>query len=263
MCTIYKHEVKLYIKSLIIWILCVGGMGFACVLLFSSLQGDMAELAEGFASMGAFSDAFGMSQLSIATLEGFYATEVGTIHALGGGMLAAIIATGILSKEEDGHTGEFLFSLPVSRVKIITAKWCATITEIFIFNVSCVCIYVLGFVILEEEMPVKEFLLYHIMQIVMQIEIAGICFVISACMKKNKLGVGLGVVLLLYAYDMIARVIPDLSDYKVISPFSYANAADIFSTGEILVSAIIVGIVLLVASVSMAYVVYGKRDLAS
>ena len=198
MCTIYKHEMKLYRKSLLIWILCVGGMGFACILLFSSMQNnDMEEMAKSFASMGGFSDAFGMSQLSIATLKGFYAAEVGTIHALGGSMFAAIIATGILPKEEEGHTSEFLFSLPVSRAKIITSKWCAVITEILIFNIFCVGIYALGFLILGEEMSVKKFLLYHVMQIVMQIEIAGICFGISACMKKNKLGIGLGVVLLL------------------------------------------------------------------
>ncbi len=261
--TIYKHEMKLYIKSLMIWIACVGGMGFACILLFSTMQGDMEQMADSFASMGAFSDAFGMSQLSIATLEGFYCAEVGTIQALGGSMFAAIIAIGILSKEEEGHTGEFLYSLPVSRGKVITAKWCAVITEILIFNLFCVGIYVLGILILGEEMPVKRFLLYHLMQILMQIEIAGICFGISACMKKNKTGLGLGVVLLLYAYDMIARVVPDLKDYKVISPFSYANAADIFSTGEIILSATIIGIVVLAISVVMAYVVYGKRDLAS
>ncbi len=263
MTTIYKHEMRLSIKSLLIWVLCVAGMGFACILLFSSMQGDMEEMAESFASMGAFSDAFGMSQLSIATLVGFYATEVGTIHTLGGAMFAAIIGMNMLSKEEDGHTGEFLFSLPVSRAKVITAKWCAAITEIVVFNLVCVGIYVLGFVVLGEEIPINEFSLYHLMQVVMQVEIAAICFGLSACMKKNKLGVGLGIVLLLYAFDMMARVIPDLSDYKIISPFSYANAADVLSTGEISVSATIIGVAVLVTGVFAAFAVYGKRDLAA
>ena len=93
MLTIYKHEIKLYIKTLLIWFVCVGGMGFACILLFSSMQESMEGMAESFATMGAFSDAFGMSQLSIGTLIGFYATEIGTIHGLGGAMFAAIIAS--------------------------------------------------------------------------------------------------------------------------------------------------------------------------
>ena len=97
----------------------------------------------------------------------------------------------------------------------------------------------------------------------MQLEIAGICFCMSSFMKKNKLGAGLGIVLLLYGYDLMARVIPDLSDYKIISPFSYANAADILSTGEISVSATVVGVIVLLVGVVLSYAVYTRRDLAA
>ncbi len=263
MLTIYKHEMKTNFKSLLIWCLCVSGMGFICLLLFSSVKESMVGMAESFASMGAFSEAFGMTQLSIATLAGFYATEVGTIHSLGGAMFAAIISAGMLSKEEDGHTSEFLFSLPISRLKVILSKWCSIVTNIVIFNVVSVCVYVLAIYILGEEMPMREFFLYHIMQIIMQIEIAGICYGVSAFMKKNKLGIGLGIVLLLYAYDLMARVVPDLSDYKIISPFSYANAADILSKGEISATGFIIGVVLLIISVCIAHIVYKKRDLAT
>ncbi|MGN0389650.1 MAG: ABC transporter permease subunit [Wujia sp.] len=263
MLTIYKQELKTYIKSLLIWTIAVGGMSFMCILLFSSLKDSMEGMAETYASMGAFSDAFGMNKLSIATISGFYATEVGTIHGLGGAMFAAIVSMVMLSKEEDGHTSEFLFTLPVSRGKVITAKLAATVTNILAFNVLCVGLYILGFAILGEHVPAKEFLLFHLMQFVMQLELAGICFGLSACMKKNKLGIGLGVVLMFYAYDLIARVIPDLSDYKVIGPFAYANAADIFSSGELELTALIIGLVLLVGSFITAYAVYTKRDLAA
>lgn len=263
MYTIYKHEMKSYIKSLLIWFLGVGGMGFACILLFSSMKESMGDMAESFSAMGAFSDAFGMSQLSIATLEGFFAAEVGTIHSLGGAMFGAVMATVMLSKEEDGHTSEFLFTLPITRGKVITAKGCAVLTHIFLFNVLCVGLYLLGFFILGEEMSIKEFFLYQFMQCFMHWEIAAICYGISAFMKKNKLGLGLGVVLMLYAYDLMARVIPDLADYKIISPFSYANAADIFSSGQIEKTAAIIGAAVFLASIVIAYVRYMKRDLAS
>lgn len=263
MLTIYKQELKMYVKSLLVWSIAVGGMCFMCILLFSSLKDSMAGMAETYASMGAFSDAFGMDKLSIATISGFYATEVGTIHGLGGAMFAAIVSMVMLSKEEDGHTSEFLFTLPVSRGKVVTAKLLATITNILLFNLICVLLYMLGFAMLKEHVPAKDFLLYHAMDVIMQFEIAGICFGMSACMKKNRLGIGLGVVLLFYAYDLIARVIPDLSDFKVIGPFAYANAADIFSSGKVEVSALIIGLVLLVGSVITAYTVYTKRDLAS
>lgn len=263
MFTIYKHEVTTYLKSLLIWFICVGVMGFACILLFSNLQENMNGMAESFASMGAFSDALGMNQLSIATLPGFYAAEVGTIHGLGGAMFAAILSTTMLSKEEDGHTSEFLFSLPISRGLTLAAKWCGIMTHIFLFNLFCVGIYLLGITITGEEMPVKEFFLYHMMQLFLQLEIAALCYAISAFMKKNKPGFGLGVVLLLYAYDLIARVIPDLSDYNAASPYSYANAADLFSAGTIDTTAFLIGAAVLLISLCIAYKVYTQKDLAT
>ena len=263
MLTIYQHEIKTNIKSLLIWFACVGGMGLFCILLFSSVEGSMESIADSFASMGAFSEAFGMSQLSIATLAGFYATEVGTIHTLGGAMFAAILSTGMLSKEEDGHTSEFLFTLPVSRVRVVTVKWLAVLTHIVFFNLLCIGLYLIGIAVLGEEMPMKELFLYHGMQCLMQLEIAAICYAISAFMRKNKLGTGLGIALLFYAFDLIARVIPDLSDYKIISPCSYANAADILSTGKIDETATIIGILVLVISICVSYMAYTKRDLAA
>ena len=263
MITILIKELKDNLKSLLIWAVCVGSMGLACILLFESMKEDMANMAESFSSMGAFSDAFGMSRLSIATLTGFYATEVGTIHALGGAMFAAILGTSMLSKEEDGHTGEFLFSLPITKGKVVLSKWCALVVLILFFNLLCVCMYVGGFLLSGEEIPAKEFLLYHAMQVLMQTELAAVCYAVSSFMKKNKLGLGLGIVLMLYAFDLIAHVIPDLSDSKVISPFSYANASDILGTGELYVQAVILGVVVLVIGICTAFLRYTTRDLAS
>ncbi len=263
MSTIYKHEMKILYKTLLIWTLAVGGMCFVCILLFNSMKDEMEGMAESFSQMGSFADAFGMSKLSIATLEGFYSTEIGTIHSLGAAMFAAIISMIMLSKEEDGHTSEFLFTLPVSRGKVITSKLIAVITNVIIFNVISVGAYTLGIVILGEDIDFDRFFLYHGMQLLMHLEIAGICFGLSAFMKKNKLGLGLGIVMIFYAYDLMSRVIPDLSDYKILSPFSYSNAADIFSTGQVEVPALVLGMVVMAVCVLAAYIRYGKRDLAA
>lgn len=263
MLTIFKHEIKLLYKSFLIWTLSVGGMCFVCILLFNSMKDTMSGMAESFSQMGAFADAFGMSQLSIATLAGFYSTEVGTIHSLGGAMFAAVISTVMLSKEEDGHTSEFLFTLPIAREKVITSKLLAILSNVVMFNVISVGAYFLGIVILGEDISYERFFLYHGMQLLMHLEISGICFGISAFMKKNKLGLGLGIVMIFYAFDLMARMIPDLKDYKLLTPFSYSNAADIFSTGNVDDTALVLGMVVMVLGAVVAYVRYGKRDLSA
>ncbi|MCR5594619.1 MAG: ABC transporter permease [Lachnospiraceae bacterium] len=263
MISVFLKEMKLNTKNLLIWSLTVGGLGLACILLYQSMQGDMKEMADAFSNMGAFSDAFGMSTLSIATLKGYFATEVGTVHGLGSGMFAAIIAIGIISKEEEGHTGEFLFSLPVSRTKVLAAKGLCISVMLLVFTLICGILYAIGFVMLSEEIPTGEFVTFMLRQLLMNAEIAGICFAISSLSGKNRMGTGLGLAMIFYVYDLIGRVVPDMKDYLYLGPYSYANASEIFSGEKVSVSAVIIALIITVSGVIFAFVRYNKRDLAS
>lgn len=259
---VFLKELKVNAKQLLIWAISVGLLGFACILMYESMQGDMKEMADMFSNMGAFSDAFGMSTLSIATLKGFFATEVGTVHGLGGGMFAAILAIGIISTEEEHHTGEFLLSLPVSRKKVVMAKGACVLVMLAAFTVICAILYVIGFAALKEELPVKEFVLFMGRQFLMNLEIAGICFFISSLTGRVNMGLGLGLALVFYAFDLIGRVVPDLKDYIFLSPYSYANASEIFADSGDPAKGMITALIIIVLSVAAAFIVYDRRDLA-
>ena len=257
------RELKLNLKSFLIWSISVGAMGLACILLYQSMEGDMKDMADMFSNMGAFSDAFGMSTLSIATINGYFATEVGTVHGLGSAMFAAILAIDILSKEEDKHSGEFLFSLPVSRSKVLAAKGGCIVILLILFTVICALFYICGFVYLGEELPTSEFTAFMLRQFLMNIEIAAICFGVSAFSGKSKMGLGLGIVLFLYVYDLMGRVVPDLKDYLFIGPYSYANASEIFSGIKVEPVALAVAALVTICCAALAFVVFNRRDLAS
>ncbi len=259
---VLKRELILNMKSLLIWSLSVGILGLICILLYSSMEGEMKDMADAFSNMGAFSDAFGMSTLSIPSLKGYFATEIGAVHGLGSGMFAAIIAINSISKEEDGHTGEFIFSMPLSRTKVLCAKALCIAVMLVVFTVICTVCYVIGFNVLGEEMPMDEFMTFMCRQFIMNAEVAGICFGISSLTGKNRMGLGLGMALLFYAYDVMGRVIPDLKDYLFIGPYSYANAAEIFTGEDTPVKALILAAVILIAGVFFGFFYYNKRDLS-
>ncbi len=261
--TVFIKELKLNMKSFLIWTLSVGGLGLCCILLYQSMQGDMKAMADAFSEMGAFSDAFGMSTLSIATLEGYFATEVGAVHGLGSAMFAAIIAVTILSKEEEGHSGEFLLSLPVSRSKVVMAKALSIVICLAAFTVGSALFYLYGFAALEEEVPIKEFVTFMGGQFLMNLEIAGICFAISSFSGKNRMGLGIGIAMLGYFYDVIGRVVPDMKDYLILGPYSFANASEIFAGKEVPMEAVGIAVAVSVVSVVLAFFIYNKRDLAS
>ena len=261
--SVLKREILLNMKSLLIWSLSVGILGLTCILLYQSMEGEMKDMADAFSNMGAFSEAFGMSTLSIASLKGYFATEIGAVHGLGSSMFAAIIAITIISKEEDAHTGEFLFSLPLSRSRIILAKAICVAVMLLVFTVICTLFYLVGFIALGEEMPMNQFMTFMARQLLMDAEVAGICFGLSSLAGKNRLGLGLGMALMFYAYDVIGRVVPDLKDYLFIGPFSYANASEIFTDADFPTKSILLGIFLLLCGLTFAFYNFNRRDLAS
>lgn len=259
---LYMHEMKMNLKSLILWTLCVGGLCFGCILLYTSLEDSIQEIADVYSNMGSMSVALGMDKMSLATLTGFYATEIAMMHGLGGAMFAAVLGIGMLSKEEAGHTTEFLNVLPVGRSRIFSQKYMAVVSNIFIFNLVCFLLYILGFLLMNEEISGKEMVLYHFAQLVMQIELATVCFMISAFTKKNLMGAGLGLVILMFAADMMCRIIPAIEDMKYITPFYYSNAADIFTEGSIDNVMFGIGLGIIVITFVMAGIRYGKKDFA-
>ena len=259
---VLKRELIINIKNMLIWSICVGALGLVCILLYQSMKGDMKEMADAFSNMGAFSDAFGMSTLSIATLKGYFATEVGTVHGLGSGMFAAIIAINIISKEEDGHTGEFIFSFPMSRSRVLAAKALCVAVMLVVFTVVCTVFYIIGFKALGEDIP-EEFFVFMGRQLVMNAEISGICFGLSSLAGKNRMGLGLGMALIFYSYDVMGRVVPDLKDYLFVGPYSYANASEIFTDADTPVKGLILAAVIFICGIVFAFWNFNRRDLAS
>ena len=77
--TVLKHEMKINAKSLLIWTLCVGLSCFGCILLYTSMEDSIKGMADSFSDMGVMSQALGMDKMSLATLSGYYATEIAII----------------------------------------------------------------------------------------------------------------------------------------------------------------------------------------
>jgi len=260
---IIKHELKANLKTFLIWTITIAGMDFGFMLMYPSLQASMSKAMDAYANMGALTAAFGMDRLSMANPLGFYGVYVGAILSLGGALFAAMIGTGILSKEEGGHTSEFLYTLPYTRVNVVLQKVVAVFLIILAFNVVNLLLGLLSFPLIAAKLALKEILLYHLAQFTMHLEIAAISILLSAFTKKINLGIGLGVAMLFYFLDMMSRVLEQLKFAKYITPFYYANAADVMGTRSIEQPLIWIGIGATISCILLGLWYYNKRDLAS
>lgn len=261
--TILKHEIKMNLKTLFIWVLCVGLTCFGCILLFNGLKESMEEMAQAYADMGAFSTALGLDKMSVSTMEGFYATEVALIYAIGGAMFAAMTGVAVLSKEEEGHTSEFLYTLPLGRGCIVFWKYLSIIVQIVLFHIGCICFSLAGFAAAGEMPEGKALVLFYCAQFFMHLEIGSICFLISAFCKRKQIGASLGFAVLLYVMDLMCRIIPDIEALKYVTPYYFSNAADIFMRGSVDGSMLGIAIGVPVVAAAGAAVIYQKRDLAA
>ena len=258
--TVMKHELRQGRMSLLIWTASIAFLMVICVFMFPEMKGEMNSVGDMFASMGSFTEAFGMDQINFATLNGFYAVECGNILGLGGAFFAALCAVSILAKEEKEHTAEFLLTHPVSRCRIITEKLCAVILQIVISNVVVCGLSVLSILAIKENVP-KEILLLHLSYFLLQIELAGICFGISAFLRRGGLGIGLGMAAVMYFLNIIANISESAKFLKWITPFGYAEGADIITNGGLDTKLILVGMLYGIVGIAAAYWQYGRKDI--
>ena len=164
-------------------------------------------------------------------------------------------------KEEKERTAEFLMTHPVSRTKIISEKFLSVFSIIIILNAVVLGCTLLSIVMIDEEIFWKELLLFQLAYLLMQFEIAGICFGISAFLRKSGLGIGIGLASLMYFFNIIANISEDAEVLKYITPFGYTEGSDIINNGELKMEYIIPGMIMMLIGIIIAYVKYNKKDI--
>lgn len=260
--TIIRHELKQSRISLLVWTASIAFLLAVCIFLFPEMKGEMDGVSEMFASMGSFTEAFGMDRVNFGSLTGFYAVECGNILGLGGAFFSALCAVSVLAKEEKEHTAEFLLTHPVSRAKIVTEKLIAVMLQIIILNAAVYAIAIGSVAAIGEEIPWQELSLLHLAYLLLQIEIAGICFGISAFLRRGGLGLGLGFAAIMYFLNIIANISDSAEFLKYITPFGYAEGSDIVAELSIDWKLAAIGMAYCIIGIAVGYVKYFKKDIA-
>ena len=229
--SIFRHELRQGRSALAIWTFSIAVLMGICVFLFPEMKGEMDAVGDLFSSMGGFTAAFGMDRLNIGTLTGFYSVECGSILGLGGALFAALLGVSSLSKEERGKTAEFLLTHPVTRKRILTEKLAAVLAQIAVMNLILLVSSLAFIKLVGEKIPWKEILLIHGACFLLGLELAGICFGISAFLRRSGTGIGMGLAVMLYFLNLIANMTEHAGFLKYITPFGYCEGADILEKG--------------------------------
>lgn len=259
--TLVKHELKQGRTAFLIWTASIAFLMLTCIFLFPEMKGEMEDVGDMFSSMGSFTAAFGMDKINFGTLLGFYSVECGNILGLGGAFFAALCGIAVLSKEEKEHTAEFLLTHPVSRARIITEKLISVLLQIVLLNAIVFGLSVASIAAIGETVPWKELWLMHLAYFFLQVELAGICFGISAFLRRGSIGIGLGIATMMYFLNLIANITESAEFLKYITPFGYTEGADIVLNGELDTGLVVLGLAFGVIGIIVAYYQYCKKDI--
>ena len=259
--TLIKHELKQGWKSLLIWTLSIGFFVAICVFMYPEMESEMEGVNDMFSSMGSFTAAFGMDRLNFGTLIGFYAVECGNILGLGGAFFAALLGISALAKEEKERTAEYLLTHPVSRMRIITEKLASVVLQILIMSIAVFILAIISIAAIGEDIPWNEIGLLHLSYFLVQIELACICFGISAFMRHGGLGIGLGIATVMYFLNIVANISENAEFLKYITPFGYAEGADLIADMSLDTGKVILGMTFAIIGIISAYIKYSRKDI--
>ena len=261
--TIFRNELKTGRVPLLIWSLSIAFMIAMCIFMYPEMKGEMDDVNKLFGSMGNFSAAFGMDQLNFGTLIGFYAVEGGAILGIGGAFYAAVTAVSSLMKEEKDRTAEFLMTHPVSRISVISQKLLAVLVQVVLLNVISTAVTAGSVIAIGEEMSWDQLILINLANLLMQFEIAGICFGISAFITRSGAGIGIGLAAGMYMLNIISNITDDAKSLKYITAFGYTDGAQIIKDNALDTGYLVAGLLICAVGTAAAYVKYSKKDLRS
>lgn len=259
--TIVKQELRQGWKNLAIWTGAIGFFMVVCVLLFPQMKTQAEDMSEAFASMGAFTAAFGMDRLNFGTLIGFYGIECGNVVGIGGGLFAAMIGIAALSKEERDHTAEFLLTHPIRRSRVLTEKLIALLIQVLLLNALVLLLSLGSMAVIGEEIPWREVGLMHLAFLLMQVELVCVCFGLSAFLRRSSVGIGLGLAIGTYFMNLLANLSEDLELLKYLTPYGYTEAAEIVTEQCLDGEKVLIGMGLAGIGVAAAYIKYIRKDI--
>lgn len=267
---IFKFEFKRLLKSCLIWSVVCGMMIALFMALFPTME-DMGikELVNSK-----------MSGLSVDMLKAFnidagmdfsdifnYMAYVIQYIAMASAVYGAILGVNSLIKEESQGTIEFLYSKPIKRSKIVTAKLFSLVLIYYLYIVIIGLVTILTCLFVKPDNVEIMDILVNTKTVYMGMFILGLVFMfigmlISVLVKSDKGGIpiSIGIFFISYLLGIVGKLKDDFEFLKYFSPFDYYAPGELLKNG-FEVKFVLIGICIMLVSIISTYLVYKRKDM--
>lgn len=262
--TIFRHEFRGRIKSLISWSLAVIGI----TLLYFSFYPSFADQAELLNEMMAnfppeLLQAFGMTGLDLSQVLGFY-TFVFLFVQICLAIQASNYGFGLVSVEETELTADFLLSKPVTRTQILNSKLLAALSIMLLTNLVA---WISSFSIINlfrngHEYEPKTLVLLLSSLILFQLVFLSVGLVVSLLVRRIRSVTPYSMALAFGAYVLSAfsGMLGDVALEKI-TPFKHFDPQYMVQHGSLDVPLVMISVVVTIVSLAGSYWLYIRRDI--
>ena len=262
--TIYIHEFRSRLKSVLTWSLSLAAM----ILIFYSIFPTFAEQAASInKAMSNFPPAllaaFGMGQVDLSTILGFF-SFIFLFAQVCLAIQAGNYGFGLVSIEETELTADFLLSKPVSRAQVMNSKLLAALTSLGITDVifwlaSFICILLFRG---SHTYEPRILLLLFAGSVLFQLFFLCVGLVISLLVRRVRsvtpfaLGLGFGA----YILNAFSGMLGDVK-LELITPFRHFDPNYIVSHAALDTPLVLINVAVSLVALVASYWLYIRRDI--
>ncbi|MFQ5604592.1 MAG: ABC transporter permease subunit [bacterium] len=170
--------------------------------------------------------AFNLDLNKWSNILGFYVTYFIYYVPIVVGCYAIIVAMKSISKEEQNRTAEFLLSRPLSRDQIVASKLLSLLVHLLGINVIVYLVALISCNLFAKgNFDIAALTILHTYGFLVCILFGVLGFFITVIMKRAKavIGIGIGIVLGAYLFDMMFRISDRWPALLYFTPFKYMN----------------------------------------
>ncbi len=260
-----KRELKVNLKSFIIWNVILLGVFLIAYLMYPSIVASdnismMDEMLQMFPEE--MLKAFNYDISMMDTAYGWLKSEGFVFVLLITGCYAGILGSNILLKEENDKTIEYLNALPIKRKDIVITKVVVGVIYIVIM-IALLTVFNYVSLTLSGTFDKKQFFLLSITPLFPALVLYFICMFISTFSHKTKkmFGISLGIVLISYFLQMLSQISDSVEFLKYASIFTLADIRNVIVDVSINPVMVIITIAIIAIFFGLTIINYNKKEL--
>ncbi len=262
--TIYMHEFRSRVRSVIIWSLSVAAIVFLFYSLYPSFSKEAALLEQMMSKFPpALLEAFGMANLNLSSVLGFYSFLFIFVQ-LCLAIQAGNYGFGLVSIEESELTADFLLSKPVSRAQVLISKLLAAFTSLTITNLVVWAFTFISIAAFTSGQPYDTGKLLLLLASIVLFQLFFLCvgLVISLLVRRVRsvtpysLGLGFGT----YVLSAFSGVFGEIK-LEYITPFKHLDPAYIVKNGAYDTPLVLLNVAVSIVALVVSYWLYLRRDI--